>query len=195
MRRALAAPALALTALAVVLAGCGGEPQPRTLPKAATTSTTPASSASSSPTSPGTPSTATPTPSATSKAAVKKQLTTAVRRYFTVVNGFKTNMDANRLAALFTNNCSCQEQVDSVRKTAKQGNRYTQQATITELTPVLVDDHHGLALVTFNTSAGGAINAHGRLLHRAKARTGVTNQFHLILRQGRWLISQIDAVE
>jgi hypothetical protein len=185
-RATLVVPAVALAGLAVLAAGCGSGTQPRTLPSITAAPTTASPSPSASPS---------PTPSATCSAAVKKQLSAAVRTYFRVVNSQKQRMDADALAALFTDNCSCQEQVRAIRKTKSQGNRYTQQAKVVELTPSLVDRAHGVVLATFNESAGGVVDGHGKYVRKTSARRDVDRQFHLVRKGDHWLIAQIDSLK
>jgi ABC-type phosphate transport system substrate-binding protein len=190
-RATIAMPALALAALAALAAGCGGNTQPRSLSSGSPSPSTPATATSSPSTSP----TASSTPTTTGSAAVKKQLDATVRKYYDILNGLKSNMDADALAALFTKDCKCQKQVRSIRSVKADGNHYTQTYTIKNLAPGVSDSNHGTVLVTLSETAGGIANANGKLLQRSSARKNYLRDFHLVKMGQGWLIDEIAVVE
>jgi hypothetical protein len=190
-RATIGLPALMLAALAVLAAGCGDNTQPRSLSSGSASPATPSSPPASQSSSP----TASPTPTATGSAAIKKQLNATVRKYVAALNDLPHGMNAEAVSRTISQDCKCQEQVVSIRKVKQQGNHYTQQYKIVELTPAVTNSRHGEVLATLSETAGGIAKQSGKYVSRTPADPNLQRDFRLAKRHGEWLITVIGTIK
>lgn len=165
-----------MAASLTLLAACSsdGGSAPRTLPPL---STTPAAVTSTAP--------------PTTKAADLAAATAVVRRYFTLKNGLRQNMNAVALDRLETSDCPCRRFLNSVRQIAAKHERYFGRAVSLHLTPAADSDALVEVLASYDTTAGGIADAKGHILTQGKAHRGVVAMFYVKRVRDRWLISDI----
>jgi hypothetical protein len=162
----------------IALSACGGSGSaPRALPAL---STTPAADASTAP----------PTSRAAELAAVKA----VVRRYYALLNRLHIDMNADGFAELMTEDCLCQQQVDAIRNAVARHEHYIDAVKLVSLTAALESRSRADVLVQYNARRGGLVEASGRQVTSTPAKAGLKRFFVLVLKENRWLISEIRAV-
>ena len=163
-------------AACLVLSACSGDggSAPRTLPPV---STTPAAATSTAP----------PTTKATELAAVKA----VIRRYYQLLNAPTTIANANALAALMTEDCTCRRVAESTREIAARHQHYFGHTRLVAVTPALDGPADADALVQYDYSDGGIRDSSGRILSRSQGRRGALLSFRLVRSGSGWVISSV----
>jgi hypothetical protein len=172
---------LAVTGMLAAAVACGGGPdRPRTLPPIA--STTPAADVSSA-------------PAHHSHAADLAAVKAVVREYFRAKNQLPRTMDAEALARVTAQGCTCRDLVHSVRRLRSQHESYFGRSRLTSITATLDGASFAQALVTYNSTAGGTRDSAGGVLYRGHRHSGVRQVFYLRQLGSAWLITDIVLVD
>jgi hypothetical protein len=115
-----------------------------------------------------------------------------VRRYFTIINGLDTDMNAAGLAALMTAECPCRRQVRAVRYEASLHRSYVGRDHLNAIRPNLDGAGLGDVIVDFDSGRGGIVSASGRRITSSAAAEHLNRDFVMRRVNRRWLISRID---
>jgi len=166
---------LAALAVAVTLTGCVHSSHHSASPLPRLPSGTPTAAQSSVP----------------SHTTARQQVHAVVERYFEVLNRLHLDMGYVAMSRLFTADCTCREQVRSIRDAAARKERYLDRVRINALRTNLDGPRTADVLADYQLVRGGLVDAAGHRLTRNPPHR-VRWDFQLRRNGGTWRIARID---
>lgn len=114
-----------------------------------------------------------------------------VRRYYDLLNEPTSLANAASLSALMTRDCVCQQVVEATREAVSKHRVFFGRNRVVSIIANLDASTAADALVTYDYTKSGLKDATGRVISSGAGHIGTTQNFRLIKRNGKWLISTI----